>query len=314
MTGVTARAYDRCVTNLDPGVQDEIAESPDTLAVGDQGAGIEATQASVPDEPPEPEELDYIDTTEIGDRYVKITVDGEEKSVKLSEALQGYNSNAAATKRFQEAAALKAEATDALNLAKAVQSNPGLTMQVLAAQAGLTVEQFLNLTPAQQADVATAQQPEPEFTDPFERALYEEQQKRIELERRFEEREQRFIQQEADNALRSAIGNLTQRYGASDDDARAVVQQAYDMQVGPEFFPMIFQAQQYQKSQVQNQVQTEAQAAAAAEDARRQTAAAQASGVVATGQSVNGTAPVAVAHSMTAEEAITAALDAAGIT
>jgi len=76
-----------------------------------------------------------------------------------------------------QAAALRAEATDALNLAKAVQSNPGLTMQVLASQAGLTVEQFLNLTPSQQQDVAAASAPEPEFTDPFERALYEEQQK-----------------------------------------------------------------------------------------------------------------------------------------
>ena len=313
MTDVTPSAYDRCVTNLEQGVPDEIAESPDTPVIDGQGEGVEATQAEGTDEPPEPE-YDYLDQTELGDRYVKLTVDGEEKSVPLNEVLQGYNSNAAATKRFQEAAALKAEATDALNLARAVQSNPGLTMQVLASQAGLTVEQFLNLSPAQQQNVAEAKAAEPEFTDPFERALYEEQQKRIALEQRFEEREQRFIQQEADNALRSAIGELTQRYGASSDDARSVVQQAYDMQVGPEFFPMIFQAQQYQKSQVQSATVAEAQAATAAEDQRRRAAAAQASGVVATGQSVNGTAPVAVAHSMTAEEAISAALDAAGIT
>jgi len=304
------------VTNLDTaGVPDEIAESPDTPAIeGGQGEGVEATQAEGFDEPPEPE-YDYLDQTEFGDRYVKLTVDGEEKSVPLNEVLQGYNSNAAATKRFQEAAALKAEAADALNLAKAVQSNPGLTMQVLASQAGLTVEQFLNLSPSQQQDVATAAAPEPEFTDPFERALYQEQQKRIELERRFEEREQRFIQQEADNALRSVVGALEQRYGATREDINAVIQQAQAMEVTDlRLLPVIFEAQRYQRTQVQSQAVTEAQAAAKAEDDRRRAAAAQASGVVGTGQSVNGTAPVAVAHSMTAEEAISAALDAAGIT
>ncbi len=302
------------MTNLDTaGVPDEIAESPDTPAIeGGQGEGVEATQAEGFDEPPEPE-YDYLDQTEFGDRYVKLTVDGEEKSVPLNEVLQGYNSNAAATKRFQEAAALKAEAADALNLAKAVQSNPGLTMQVLASQAGLTVEQFLNLTPAQQQDVATAA-PEPEFTDPFERALYQEQQKRIELERRFEEREQRFIQQEADNALRSAVGFLEQRYGATREDINNVIGQAQAMGVTDlSLLPMIFQSQQYQKAQVQTQAVTEAQAAAKAEDDRRRAAVAQASGVVGSGQSVNGTAPAPVAHSMTAGEAISAALDAAGI-
>jgi len=312
VTCVTPDTYDRLVTNLD-GVQDEIAESPDTPVVDGQGEGVEATQAEGFDEPPEPE-YDYLDTAENGDRYVKLTVDGEEKSVPLNEVLQGYNSNAAATKRFQEAAALRAEATDALNLAKAVQSNPGLTMQVLASQAGLTVEQFLNLTPAQQESVATAQTPEPEFTDPFERALYQEQQARADLERRFEEREQRFIQQEADNALRSAVGHLEQRYGATREDINNVISQAQAMGVTDlSLLPMIFQSQQYQKTQVQTQAVTEAQAAAKAEDDRRRAAAAQASGVVGSGQSVNGTAPAPVAHSMTAEEAIGAALDAAGI-
>jgi hypothetical protein len=77
--------------------------------------------------------------------------------------------------------------------------------------------------------------------------------------------------------------------------------------------PVIFEAQRYQRTQVQSQAVTEAQAAAKAEDDRRRAAVAQASGVVGSGQSVNGTAPAPVAHSMTAEEAIGAALDAAGI-
>ena len=37
-------------------------------------------------------------------------------------------------------------------LAQAVQNIPGLTMQVLAQQAGVSVEQFLGMTPAQQQE------------------------------------------------------------------------------------------------------------------------------------------------------------------
>lgn len=301
------------MTNLDVDVTPE-AESPVAPDEFGTSEGIEATPAedTATDTPVE-DEADYFDPSEYADRKVRLTVDGEEVAVPLNEVLSGYNSNAAATKRFQEASQMKQEAQAALTLAQAVQNNPGLTMQVLAQQAGLTVEQFLNLTPSQQQDVAAASEPEPEFSDPLERALYEERQARIALEQRIERQERTFEQQAADNALRSAIGGLQSQFGATEDDARSVVQQALNMGVGPEMFPMIYQAQQYQKTQVQTQAQQEAEAAKLAQQTQRQQAAAQANQTVGTGSGVVGTAPPQAVQPMTAEEAIRNTLDQFGV-
>ena len=308
------------MTNLSASIdEDVVAESEAPAEPASESIEAANEVADEPEAPVEPEP-EYLDTAEVGDRHVKLTIDGEERSVPLNEVLQGYNSNAAATKRFQEASEMQKEAASALNLAKAVSNNPGMTMQVLASQAGLTVEQFLNLTPQQQENVAASTEPEPEFTDPLERSLYEERQARMELERRFEEREQRFVQQEADRTLAQAVGDLQTRFGASEDDARAVVGQAYQMSqelgqyVGPEMFSMIYQSQQYQKSQVQSQAQADAQATEAAENVRRQTAAAQASNAVGTGSGAVGTAPASVVTPMNAEQAVAAALDQLGVT
>lgn len=310
------------MTNLDEGVPSS-AEIP-TAAPAETGEVIEATpevtETATEAQAPAYDEADFLNVAEMGDKPVKIVVDGEEKVVTLQEALKGYNSNAAATQRFQDAKRLKeeaeraqAESRDALNLARAVQNNPGLTMQVLAQQAGLTVEQFLNLTPGQQQAVAQAQEQEPEFSDPLERALYEERKAREALEQRIEAQERTFQQQQADNALRSAIGQLQTQHGASEDDARSVVQQALQMGVGPEMFPLIHQAQQYQKTQATTQAQSEAQAATALVDAQRQQAAAEASQTVGTGTGAVGHAPQQVVQPMSAEQAVAAALDSLGV-
>jgi len=303
------------MTNLDVDVtsEPEAAEIEFTPVDDGQGASIEATSEPTATETPVEDEPDYFDPSEYADRMVKLTVDGEEVAVPLNEVLSGYNSNAAATKRFQEASQMKQEAQSALTLAQAVQNNPGLTMQVLAQQAGLTVEQFLNLTPSQQQSVATSVEEEPEFSDPLERQLYEERKARLELEQRFEARERSFEQQAADNALRSAIGGLQSQYGATEDDARDVVGQALQMGVGPEMFPMIYQAQQFQKAQAQNQATQEAQATKDAQAAQRQQAAVQAGQVVGSGSGVVGTAPPQVVQPMTAEEAIRNTLDQFGV-
>ena len=301
------------MTNLAETSVEVPAESQEAPVDGTSPEGIDATPEATEAEAPVEEEPDLLDTSEIGDRMVKLTIDGEDVIVPLNEALSGYNSNAAATKRFQEASQIKAESEEALRLARAVQNNPGLTMQVLAQQAGLTVEQFLNLSPQQQQNVAEATEVEPTFDDPLERQLYEERQARIALEQRITAQEQSWQQQQADAALRSAVGNLQSQLGATPDDARSVVQQALDMQVGPEFFPMIYQAQQYQKSQVQSEAISEAQAAKTAEQAQRQQAAVESSQSVGTGTGAVGTAPQQVVQPMTAEEAIRATLDQLGV-
>jgi len=286
-----------------------------------QGDVVEATPDTPVEAAPAPafDEADLLDTSELGDRPVRLTIDGEEQVVPLSDVLKGYNSNAAATQRFQEAAALREqaeqqarEAEQALTLARAVSNDPGMTMRVLAQQAGLSVEQFLNLTPAQQESVAAAQAPEPEFNDPLERAIYEERQARMQLEQRIAAQEEQRQREQADNSIRSALGSLQSQFGATDEDVQAVVRQAFEMRVGPELFPMIYQSQQFQKGQVVAQTQAEVNAARAAEDAQRQQAAAAASGTVTTGTGAVGTAPQQVVQPMTAEEAVRQTLDQLG--
>ena len=311
------------MTNLSEEVQEQVAESQEAPVSDGQGeAGIEATSEAVDQAAPVYSEEDFLDTSQLGDRPVRITVDGEEQVVPLSDVLSGYNSNSAATKRFQEASSLreeaersKAEAADALNLARAVSNDPGMTMRVLASQAGLSVEQFLNLTPQQQQDVAAASEVEnePEFDDPLERALYEERQARTALEERVAAQEYQYQRNEANAYLQKSVNQLKSQFGANDEDAHNVVRQAYEMRVGPEMFPMIFQSQQYEKSQVVNSAQQEAAAAAGAETAARQAAAASAGESIGAGTGAVGTAPQQVTQPMTAEEALNATFDKLGI-
>jgi hypothetical protein len=280
----------------------EVVDQAETgLAVGEESV----VEASQPEDAPVEPEYDYFDPTEVGEKYVKVKVDGEEISVPLNEALQGYQRQADYTKKTQELAAQRQEAENALRLAQSVQANPGLTMQVLASQAGMSVEQFLNLTPAQQQQVAADS--EPEYSDPFERALAEERQARIALQNKIEQRE-------ADEILYRAIGGLQQQLGATEDDVRAVVGQALQMGVGPEMFPMIYQSQQYQRSLAVQQAQTQSQQQTAAAEQQRQAAARAAAQVVGSGSGVIGTTPVQVAgQPMTAAEAAAAALDSLGV-
>lgn len=306
------------MTTLNAGVPEDTTQQAETEApapdVGHADVEANPTDAAPVEPDPQPDEEtpppEYIDLDEYGNKFVRVKVDGEEQELPLAEALKGYNSNAAATKRFQEASRMREEAEQSVRLAQAVQNDPGLTMQVLARQQGLTVEQFLNLSPAQQ-EAAARQEPEPEFNDPLEKALYEERQARQRLEERFEQREQEMARQAADTQLRQAIGGLQTQYGATDEDARAVVAQAYQMGVGVEAFPMIYQAQQYQRMSTQNEARQEVQTSQAAQDAARQQAAAQASETVSSGTGAVGTAPQQVVRPLNAREAIEAALEGA---
>ena len=308
----------RVMTNLSD--VSEVQAETEAPIVDDGGQGVVEATEEATEATPAFDEADLLDTSEIGDRMVRLTVDGEEVVVPLSEALSGYNSQAASTKRFQEAATLKQEAEasrreaeQAVNLARAVSNDPGMTMKVLASQAGLTVEQFLNLTPNQQQNIAEATEVEPEFSDPLERALYQERQARLALEQRIGAQEEMYASQQADARIAQSIGALQSQYGATPEDAKYVIRQAYEMRVGPEMFPMIYQSQMYQKSQATNSAQAEAAASGVAETAQRQQAAAQASNAISTGTGVVGTAPAQVVQPMTAEEAIRSTLEQLGV-
>lgn len=262
------------MSNLEDGLTDDQAPVEEPVAedgpVDDGGAGAEAL--------PEPEpEIDYLELDDsLASKYVKLKVDGEERSVPLKEALDGYNSNSVATKRFQEAAELKQQAEQALILQQALQSDPGLTIRILAQRADMSVEEFLGLTPAQQQKAIDDNATEDEYVDPLERKL-------ANLERQLQEEREFRLRQDADNRLMGAVNGLKQQYGIDDDQARAVVARAYEMGVGPDMFPLIYESMAYQ---VQQQAAAQQTAAQEAEAARRRAAAQSAQATVSTGAGV----------------------------
>lgn len=265
---------------------------------GPEDVGEASVEALPEDDAVEPS-YDYLDIDdELATKYVKIKVDGEELSVPLNEALQGYSRESAATKRFQEAAELRKQADEALRLQQALQADPGLTVQILARQAGVSVEEFLGMTPAQQR--AAVEDADDEYMDPLERQIMEERQARLALEQRLEQRE-------ADERLARAVDGLKQQYNASDEQVRAVVGQAMNMGLGIEAFPMIFQAMAYQATQ---QATTQLTVEQEAERQRRQEAARRAASVVSSGSGAANTsqAEPAVTYS-SIREAAAAAID-----
>lgn len=284
------------MSNSEPELIEQVEASP----VPD-GATADTTPTDDQAPPPEPEReyLDIDDT--LAGKYVRVKQDGEEIDVPLNEALQGYQRHSDYTRKTQEAAALRQQAQEALQLQQAFQADPGLTIQVLARQAGVTVKQFLGMTPREQAAATAAT--EDEYADPLERALAEERNARIALQERIDQRE-------ADEYLRSQVQGLKQAYQIGDDEVRAVVQQALQMGVGPEAFPMIYQSQAFLKLQAQNGAQQEVTAQQQADDARRRAAAAAQAGVVATGSGATNvtTAPPANVH-MSPRDAVLAAFE-----
>jgi hypothetical protein len=274
---------------FDDGPAEETVEYDDTIALED-------------DTPAEPE-YDFLEVDDtLANKYVKVKVDGEEISVPLNEALQGYQRQEAFTRKTQETARLRQEAEQALQLQQAFQSSPGLTVQILAQQAGVSVEQFLGLTPSQQ-QAAINDFEEEEYTDPLERKLA--QQERL-LQSMVERQEAR----EADEYLRSQVAVLKQTFQVDDDTVREVVGQALNMGVGPEAFPMIYQALAYQKLQVQQQAQQQLSAQQQEVDAKRRAAAARASGMVSSGSGATNVTSIPSANGIkTPRDAVLAAFD-----
>jgi len=256
---------------------------------------IEAVTEDITEEPT----YDFLEVDETtANKYVKVKVDGEEVSVPLNEALQGYSRESAATKRFQEASDMRKEAERAIRLQQAFQTDPGLTVQILAREAGVSVEEFLGMSPAQQQ--AAIDDANDQYVDPLERQIAEERQARLAIE-------ERLAQRDADERLQRAVGGLKQQYSATDEQVRFVVQQAMQMQLGVEAFPMIFQAMAYQASQ---QVSAQQTAGQEAETLRRQEAARRAAAVVGTGSGAANTTTASPAATYSSiREAAAAAID-----
>lgn len=264
-------------------------------------ADAEAEQVYAEEAEPQYDYLEVDDS--VRGKYVSAKVDGQEVPVQFDELVNSYSRESVSTQRFQEAAAIRQEAENALRLQQAMQANPGLTVQYLAQQAGVSVQEFVGM---QQEQAAAQQAPvEDEYMDPLERQLAEQQQMIQQLQNQNEQRE-------ADSRLGQAVNHLKSTFQINDDQARAVVGQAVQMNAPLEMLPVIYQSMAYQASQQATAQHTATQEATTQ---RKQAAAQQAQQVVSSGAGVPASATTSeVTGNFTSiREAAMAAVEAAGI-
>jgi hypothetical protein len=152
---------------------------------------------------PEAAPPEYLDTDTYANHHVRMRVDGQDVSVPLSEAINGYSRQADYTRKTQELADLQRQAQFGLTLQQALEANPAETLRILQSQ---------YVEPEPQAPP----QPPPDW----------QAQPGDERWQDVEARLQRFEQQQADNELRVAIGVLQQRYGEEFNPSE-VVQAAF---------------------------------------------------------------------------------------
>lgn len=279
-------------------------DAPTTGGEGGSDPGVEAGDVAEPAEQvddggQEEPSRQYVEVDDPDQRYVRLRVDNQDVEVPFSEALRGYSREADYTRKAQEVARLREEADFGLRLQQALQANPEMTLQVLNQQYGLALPQQ-NQQPAPVED---------EYADPLERALVEERNARVALE-------QRILQRESDQALEATIEHLRGQYNATDDDLRTVVGTAYQMGVGLEALPMIYEAMAFQRISAQVQAMRAQRAQQEAENTRRTAAKAQAGQIVSNGSGVNGagiTNQVDPNGHMTIREAALAALEQHGL-
>lgn len=231
----------------------------DPEELGDVDSAGEVIDDGLQDEPPPRQ---YVEVDDPDNRWVRVKVNGEDTEVPFSEFQRGYSREADYTQKSQSVAELRREAEYGLQLQQALQTDPALTLQILAQQYQLDQQR-------QQAP-----EPEPEFDDPLERQLYEERQARIALEQRFEQRE-------SDRALESAVGNLRSQYQLNDDDVRQVVGIAAQTGLGLDALPMVWKTIAFDRIQASV---VEHQRRQAAETQQRTTAKTAATQTVSSGR------------------------------
>ena len=240
----------------------------------------------------------YLEVDDPDNRWVRTKVDGEEIEVPFSEFQRGYSRQADYTQKTQALAEQRQQAEYGMRLQQALQANPRMTLQLLAEQAGLS------LAEARQA----VQEPEPDFSDPLEKALYDERNARIALETR-------VAQREVDEQLERAVNGLRTTFNANDDDVRTTITTALQMGYGVEALPMIYKTIAYDRFQQTLAAHRAQQAAQEAETQRRTQAKAAASGIVSSGNTGNGnglTDRLSADRNMSIREAIEAAFEQTG--
>ena len=264
-------------------------------------ADTEAEQVAAEDVAPQYDFLEVDDS--IRAKHVRAKVNGEEVPVPFDELVNSYSRESVSTQRFQEAAAMQKEAENALRIQQALQVNPALTIQYLAEQAGISLDQFARMSPQQQQDVVEAGAAEDEYADPLERQLAEQQ-------RTIQAMQQSMQQREADEMLGRAVSQLKSTYQIDDSKAREVVATAAKMDMGLEALPFVYESMAYRASQ---QAVAQHSATTEAEEQQRRAAAARAQQVISSDPSSAGTTSEVAPTFTSSREAIAAALDGLGI-
>lgn len=258
----------------------------------------ETEQAQEPSEGAEEEPVrQYVEVDDPDNRYVRIKVDGEDVEVPYSEALKGYSRESHFTKNMQQLAEVRQQADFGLRLQQALESNPELTLQILAQQHGYNLAQ-----PQQEAPPA-----DDEYDDPLEKEIAQERQARLHLE-------ERIAQRDADEQLYSAINGLRNQYNLTDEDAMAVVNTAYQMNLGIEALPLVYKTMQFDRIDARVRAHRAEQARQEQETQRRQQAKTEASTIVSSGRGSAGglTNQANAGGNMTLREAIEAAFEQHG--
>jgi len=240
-------ALDGQPAEVDPGFAGDIADAGEVIDGAEDAA------------PPR----QYLEVDDPDNRWVRTKIDGEEIEVPFSEFQRGYSREADYTRKAQSVAEMRREAECGIQLQQALQTNPQLTLKILAEQYQLDQQQQ-----------GQAPEPEPEFDDPLERQLYEERQARIALEQRFEQRE-------SDRALEAAVGNLRNQYALNDDDLRLVVGTAMQANLGLDALPMVWKTIAFDRIQASV---VEHQRRQAAENSQRTAAKTAATQTVSSGR------------------------------
>jgi hypothetical protein len=211
----------------------------------------------------------YLEVEDPDNRWVRTKVDGEEIEVPYSEFQRGYSRESDYTRKTQALAEQRREAEFGIRLQQALNANPRMTLQLLAEQHGLSL--------AEARAAQAAAEPEMDFADPLEKMVHEERSARLALE-------QRLAQREVDEQLERTVQGLRTEFNANDEDVRAAITTAMQMNVGVEMLPMIYKTIAYDRFQATLAAHRAQQAAQEAATQQRTQAKAQASQIVSAGR------------------------------
>jgi hypothetical protein len=273
--------------SVDPGPGAEAGPEP----LGDTGSeAVEQPDDGAVEAPPR----QYVEIDDPDNRFERVKVDGEELEVPYSELKRGYSREADYTRKTQALAQQRQEAEYGINLQRALEANPEMTLRILAERHGIAF--------AQQVAAANQVEEEPEYTDPLERQIAEERRARESLELRLSQREE-------DERLEKAVTGLRQQFNLNDEDLQEVIGVAYRNGYGIEALPMIYKTMAYDRLSARVAAARAAEQAKQAETSRRTAAKTQAGQAVSSGSRGAGgvTNQVDAGGRMTLRESIEAA-------